>query len=202
MKIDAIPLDLATLRARYASGELTPTALVEEVWRRCEAHADPAVWIHRLTRDDLLAHARRIEAKGAAGQPLYGVPFAVKDNIDLAGVPTTAGCPAFASTPGESAAVVARLIEAGAIPVGKTNLDQFATGLVGTRSPYGVPRNPFHPEAIPGGSSSGSAVAVACGLAGFALGTDTAGSGRVPAAFNNIVGLKPTRGWLSTRGVV
>jgi allophanate hydrolase len=195
-------LDFAALGALYASGELMPTALVEEVWRRCDARADPAIWIHRLALDELRAHARRVEAKGREGQPLYGLPFAIKDNIDLAGVPTTAGCPEFAATPGVSAAVVARLMEAGAIPVGKTNLDQFATGLVGTRSPYGVPRNPFHPEYIPGGSSSGSAVAVAAGLVSFALGTDTAGSGRVPAAFNNLVGLKPTRGWLSTRGVV
>ncbi len=195
-------LNLAELRGRYAGGGLTPTALVEEIWRRGEANPDPAIWIHRLTLGELRAHARRVEAKGRDAQPLYGVPFALKDNIDLAGAPTTAGCPEFAYAPAESAAVVARLIEAGAIPIGKTNLDQFATGLVGTRSPYGVPRNPFHPEMIPGGSSSGSAVAVASGLAAFALGTDTAGSGRVPAAFNNLVGLKPTRGWLSTRGVV
>lgn len=196
------PLNLAALRGRYARGELAPSALVDEIWRRCEAGGDPAVWIHRLTREELHAHARRVEAKGREGQPLYGIPFALKDNIDLAGAPTTAGCPQFAYTPAASAAVVDRLLAAGAIPIGKTNLDQFATGLVGTRSPYGVPRNPFHPEAIPGGSSSGSAVAVAAGLVSFALGTDTAGSGRVPAAFNNLVGLKPTRGWLSTRGVV
>jgi allophanate hydrolase len=196
------PLNLAALRGRYARGELTPGALVEEIWRRCEAQGDPAVWIHRLGLEELRAHARRVEAKGREAQPLYGVPFALKDNIDLAGAPTTAGCPEFAYIPAESAAAAARLIEAGAIPIGKTNLDQFATGLVGTRSPYGVPRNPFHPDAIPGGSSSGSAVAVAAGLAAFALGTDTAGSGRVPAAFNNLVGLKPTRGWLSARGVV
>src|SRR5205814_2265898 len=154
------------------------------------------------SRDELLAHARRVEARGAAAQPLYGVPFAIKDNIDLAGAPTTAACREFAYTPNASAFVVQRLLEAGAIPIGKTNLDQFATGLVGVRSPYGVPRNPYHPEMIPGGSSSGSGVAVAAGLVSFALGTDTAGSGRVPAAFNNIVGLKPTRGLISTRGVV
>ena len=130
------------------------------------------------------------------------MPFAIKDNIDLAGVPTTAACPAFASTPTESAPVVQRLLDAGAIPVGKVNLDQFATGLVGVRSPYGVPRNPFRADIIPGGSSSGSAVAVAAGLVSFALGTDTAGSGRIPAGLNNLVGLKPTKGANSTRGVV
>jgi allophanate hydrolase len=197
-----LSLDFTTLRGAYAAGTLTPTALVDEIWRRIEAHGDDAVWIRRLSREEMQAHARRVEARGPAGQPLYGVPFALKDNIDLAGVPTTAGCPEFAYTPAESAFVVQRLLDAGAIPVGKTNLDQFATGLVGVRSPYGVPRNPFHPEMIPGGSSSGSAVAVAAGLASFALGTDTAGSGRVPAAFNNLVGLKPTKGALSTTGVV
>ena len=134
--------------------------------------------------------------------PLGGVPFAVKDNIDVAGLPTTAGCPAFAYTPTAHAAVVQRLVDAGAIVVGKTNMDQFATGLVGVRSPYGVPVNPFDPAMVPGGSSSGSAVAVAAGLVSLALGTDTAGSGRVPAGFNNIVGLKPTKGMLSTTGLV
>ena len=197
-----LALDLASLRSAYADGTLTPSALVDEIWQRLEAYGDSAVWIHRLTRDELLAHARRIEVRGLAAQPLYGVPFAIKDNIDLAGTPTTAACPEFAYTPPESAFVVQRLLDAGAIPVGKTNLDQFATGLVGVRSPYGAPRNPFHQEMIPGGSSSGSAVAVASGLVSFALGTDTAGSGRVPASFNNLVGLKPTKGALSTRGVV
>src|SRR5207248_928464 len=134
--------------------------------------------------------------------PLFGIPFAVKDNIDVAGMPTTAACPAFAYTPSETAGVVELLLSAGAVLVGKTNLDQFAAGLVGTRSPYGVPRNALDARYIPGGSSSGSAVAVAAGLVSFALGTDTAGSGRVPAAFNNIVGLKPTRGLVSARGVV
>ena len=195
-------LTISALRAAYARGDLTPTALVEEIWRRCEAHNDPALWIHRLSLEELEAHARRVEARGPAAQPLYGVPFAIKDNIDLAGVPTTAACREFAYTPAESAPVVQRLLDAGAIPIGKTNLDQFATGLVGTRSPYGTPRNPFNPAYIPGGSSSGSAVAVAADLCSFSLGTDTAGSGRVPAAFNNLVGLKPTRGLLSTRGVV
>jgi allophanate hydrolase len=197
-----LSLDLSSLRASYANGTLTPTGLVEEICRRLAAHTDPAVWIRRLTREEMLAYARSVEARGPAEQPLYGVPFAIKDNLDLAGVPTTAACPGFAYTPALSATVVQRLLDAGAIPVGKTNLDQFATGLVGVRSPYGTPRNPFHPDMIPGGSSSGSAVAVAAELASFALGTDTAGSGRVPAAFNNLAGIKPTRGWLSTHGVV
>ena len=134
--------------------------------------------------------------------PLYGIPFAVKDNIDVAGIPTTCACPEFAYTPQRSAAVVERLVAAGAIVIGKTNLDQFATGLVGVRSPYGIPACVFDSTYVSGGSSSGSAVAVAGGLVTFALGTDTAGSGRVPAAFNNLVGLKPTKGWISTRGVV
>ncbi len=202
MNAGEISLDFASLRALYDRGGLSPTDLVGEIARRCAAGGDPALWIHRLTSEELRGHARRVEGRGRASQPLYGIPFAIKDNIDLEGAPTTAGCPEFAYAPGSSAPVVARLMEAGAIPVGKTNLDQFATGLVGTRSPYGAPRNPFHPDYIPGGSSSGSAAAVATGLASFSLGTDTAGSGRVPAAFNNIVGLKPTRGWLSTRGVV
>lgn len=195
-------LDLASLRAAYAAGTLTPTGLVDELLRRIAAHADPAVWIHRLSREDLLAHARRVEARGPAAQPLYGVPFAIKDNLDLAGTPTTAACPEFAYTPPHSSPVVQRLMDAGALPLGKTNLDQFATGLVGVRSPHGAPRNPFRADVIPGGSSSGSAVAVAAGLASFALGTDTAGSGRVPAGLNNLVGLKPTKGALSSRGMV
>jgi allophanate hydrolase len=166
------------------------------------------VWIARVSEAALLARATALDRRAArepelsARLPLFGIPFAVKDNIDAAGLETTAACPAFAYRPAVSAPVVARLEEAGAILVGKTNMDQFATGLVGCRSPYGVPRNPFDPRFVPGGSSSGSAVAVASGLVSFALGTDTAGSGRVPAAFNNIVGLKPSRGHLSMRGVV
>jgi allophanate hydrolase len=159
---------------------------------------DPAVWLHRLSSSELRDYADRAQANS----PVSGLTFAIKDNIDLAGVPTTAACPGFAYIPAESAHVVARLIAAGAIPAGKTNLDQFATGLVGTRSPSGAPRNVFNPDYISGGSSSGSAVAVATREVDFSLGTDTAGSGRVPAAFNQIIGLKPTKGRLSTRGVV
>lgn len=160
-------------------------------------------WILRLPEQAVLAQAERLEAKEAARSlPLYGVPFAIKDNIDAAGYPTTAGCPAFSYTATATATAVQRLMDAGAILIGKTNLDQFATGLVGTRSPYGACANAFDPRYIAGGSSSGSAVAVALNLVSFALGTDTAGSGRVPAGFNNIVGLKPTRGAISTAGVV
>lgn len=195
-------LDLVTLQTRFIEKSTTPGDIVEEIWQRCERHPDPAIWIYRLTRAELEEHVRRIESRSRAEQPLFGIPFAIKDNIDLAGVPTTAACPEFAYTPTVSAPAVQRLLDAGAIPIGKTNLDQFATGLVGVRSPYGVPGNPFHPEMIPGGSSSGSAVAVATGLVSFALGTDTAGSGRVPASFNHLAGIKPTRGWFSTRGVV
>ena len=176
-----LSLDLASLRDAYAAGTLTPTRLMGEIGRRLEVQADPAVWIHRLSPAELLAHARRVESRERATQPLYGIPFAIKDNLDLAGTPTTAACPEFACSPAESAPVVQRLLDAGTIPIGKTNLDQFATGLVDVRSPHGTPRNPFCPDMIPGGSSSGSAVAVAAGLVSFALGTDTAGSGRVPA---------------------
>jgi allophanate hydrolase len=202
----AVSLDFHTLRCAYASGAATPVAIAQEVISRGERRGNDSVWISRVPGELLLEEAGALERRAAAGGiadlPLYGIPFAVKDNIDVAGLPTTAGCPEFAYVPEVSAPVVERLRRAGALVVGKTNLDQFATGLVGVRSPYGVPRNPFDPAYIPGGSSSGSAVAVAAGLASFALGTDTAGSGRVPAAFNNIVGLKPTRGLLSTRGVV
>src|SRR6478736_3606371 len=158
---------------------------------------DDKVWISKLPGE--------VVGKFLAAAPvgsLRGVTFAIKDNIDLAGIPTTAACPDFAYTPASSAPVVQRLMAAGAIPLGKTNLDQFATGLVGVRSPHGVPANPFGADYIPGGSSSGSAVAVAAGLCDFSLGTDTAGSGRVPASFNNLVGLKTTKGLLSTCGVV
>jgi allophanate hydrolase len=195
-------LDLAALGGRLQAGSLTPVGIVEGVLARIAARGDDKVWIHLLPHAELIARAQALAKAGAAGQPLYAIPFAIKDNIDVAGHPTTAGCPDFAYHPGQSAAVVERLLAAGAILIGKCNLDQFATGLSGTRSPYGAPSNVFHSEYISGGSSSGSAVAVAAGLVSFALGTDTAGSGRIPAAFNNLVGLKPTRGLLSTRGVV
>jgi allophanate hydrolase len=173
---------------------------IAEVYRRIEAHADNPVFIHVVPKAQTLERVREVEKLQDA--PLRGRVFAVKDNIDVAGLPTTAACPAFAYTPGKSAFAVERLLAAGAICIGKTNLDQFATGLAGTRSPYGACRNAFDPAYVSGGSSSGSAVAVALGMANFALGTDTAGSGRVPAAFNGLVGLKPTRGLVSTSGVV
>ncbi len=195
-------LDITNLRQRYQSGELTPLDLVEELLARLAREDKHHVWISRLDASALREYAKALLDKDPNRLPLYGIPFAIKDNIDLAGLPTTAACPDYAYSPTESAFVVQRLIDAGAIPVGKTNLDQFATGLNGTRSPYGTCRNAYEPDYISGGSSSGSAVAVALGLVSFALGTDTAGSGRVPAAFNNIVGHKPTCGALSTRGVV
>jgi len=194
------PLDFPSLRAAYISGT-SPVALLESVHEAAQ-NAPEGVWISLVSREAILARARELEAHGPEGLPLFGVPFAVKDNIHSAGLPTTAGCPAFSHAPSESATIVRLLEEAGAVVVGKTNLDQFATGLNGTRSPYGVCHNALKPEFIAGGSSSGSAVAVALGLVSFALGTDTAGSGRVPAALNNIVGLKPTRGVWSMSGVV
>jgi allophanate hydrolase len=201
-----LSLDFASLRRAYAAGAAGPISVARDIIGRLTARGADGVWIARVADESLLAAAaaleRRAATEGTAAMPLYGLPFAVKDNIDVAGLPTTAACRDFAYRPARSAPVFDRLVEAGALFVGKTNLDQFATGLVGVRSPYGVPRNPFDPAFIPGGSSSGSAVAVAAGLVAFALGTDTAGSGRVPAAFNNIVGLKPTRGLVSARGVV
>lgn len=190
--------DIAALAGAYASGDLKPADVIAEVYRRIAAVGERPVWIS-LTPMEIA-----LEKLGSAPEdgPLYGMPFAVKDNIDVVGLPTTCACPEFAYTPTRSATVVERLEAAGAIVIGKTNLDQFATGLNGTRSPYGIPSSVFDPAYISGGSSSGSAVAVASGLVSFALGTDTAGSGRVPAAFNNIVGVKPTKGLVSTRGVV
>ncbi len=200
----SFPLTITALKSSYESKERTPADVIESILAKIQQRGDDAVWIHRLTREQLLAHVRQIEEWKAVGKhlPLYGIPFAIKDNIDLGGHPTTAACPAYAYTPKQSATAVRKLLEAGAIPIGKTNLDQFATGLVGVRSPYGAPRCVFDDRYISGGSSSGSGVAVAAGLVSFALGTDTAGSGRVPAAFNNIVGLKPTRGRISAAGVV
>jgi allophanate hydrolase len=197
-------LDLTALSRAYARGALTPGAVVRDIHTALPALAGNPIWIHLLPQEDLLCQVQRIDLRRSAGEPLplYGIPFAVKDNIDVAGCPTTAACPAFAYVPAQTAYAMQRLLDAGALLIGKTNLDQFATGLVGTRSPYGACRNAFKPDYISGGSSCGSAVAVAAGLVSFALGTDTAGSGRVPAGFNNIVGLKPTPGVVSTRGVV
>jgi allophanate hydrolase len=198
------PLAISVLRAAYSRGELTPAALATRLLEERRPLDEEGIWITRSAPDALLAEARRLEERAWAGEklPLYGIPFAVKDNIDVAGLPTTAACPAYAYTPAASAPVVDRLRAAGALFVGKTNLDQFATGLVGVRSPYGIPANPYDARYIVGGSSSGSAAAVCRGLVSFSLGTDTAGSGRVPAAFNNLVGVKPSPGLLSTRGVV
>ncbi len=195
-------LDLTTLSEGYRSGAFTPLDVIEEVIARIDAGADPAVWISCFPDEALRAAARALGTHPDPARPLWGIPCAIKDNIDVAGLPTTAACPAFAHEPAADAAVVARLKAAGALVVGKTNLDQFATGLNGTRSPYGAPRSVFDPAYISGGSSSGSAVAVASGLVAFSLGTDTAGSGRVPAAFNNLVGVKPTRGLVSSTGLV
>jgi allophanate hydrolase len=203
MRIDWSPetgsLDLGTLSRLYAAKMLKPSDVIRAVYQRLDRHDH--VWISRVPLGEAVARAEEIERKGPA-LPLYGIPFAVKDNIDVDGMPTTAACKEFARRPPRSATVVDQLFQAGAILVGKTNLDQFATGLVGVRSPYGPVANPFDPRYISGGSSSGSAVAVSTGMVSFALGTDTAGSGRVPAAFNNIVGLKPTRGVLSCSGVL
>jgi allophanate hydrolase len=201
MKKPPISLSLGALQQAYRDGTHTPADVVEQVLANIgdDSHK---VWIHRIGADALRARAQALVASGPQGLPLWGIPFAIKDNIDLAAIPTTAGCPDYAYTPEASATVVQRLLDAGAIAVGKTNLDQFATGLNGTRSPYGACRNAFNPEFVSGGSSSGSAVSVALGQVSFSLGTDTAGSGRVPAGFNNLVGLKPSLGLLSTHGVV
>lgn len=182
---------------------MKPSDIIADIYDRIGSAPLAPVWISLVPRETALTRARELEADPqAVAKPLYGWPFAIKDNIDLAGLPTTAGCPAYAYSPTGNATVVRRLLDAGGIAIGKTNLDQFATGLVGTRSPHGACSSVFDSRYISGGSSSGSAVAVAGGLAKFSLGTDTAGSGRVPAAFNGLIGLKPTRGLLSTHGVV
>jgi allophanate hydrolase len=196
MQIDQ-SLAINHLRYQYQTGETTPSQVLQSIYAHIAAYNDPAVWIYLAPLADSLALI-----SDRSDLPLWGIPFAIKDNLDWAGIPTTAGCPAFAYTPDRSATVIEKLIAVGAIPIGKTNMDQFATGLVGTRSPYGICRNPYDDKYIPGGSSSGSGVAVATGMVSFSLGTDTAGSGRVPAAFTNIVGLKPTKGHISTQGLV
>jgi allophanate hydrolase len=193
-------LDLASLQEAYHSGRLNPEAVVDAIYDRISSRGDDGVWIQLVPRDEARRAARAVGP--GAGRALAGIPFAVKDNMDVGGLPTTAACPGFAYVADDTATVVARLEAAGAILIGKTNLDQFATGLNGTRTPYGIPATPFDPTMISGGSSSGSAVAVSAGLVSFALGTDTAGSGRVPAAFTGTVGVKPSPGLASTAGIV
>lgn len=195
-------LRLPQLKAAYASGELTPRNVISQIRQAAENYDDYNIFIHALSEAQLEPYLATLEKMEPNSLPLWGIPFVIKDNIDLIGIPTTAACPEFSYLPKKSATVVRLLIEAGAIPVGKANMDQFATGLVGTRSPYGVCHNAFDFDMISGGSSSGSAVALALNLCSFSLGTDTAGSGRVPAAFNNLIGLKPSKGLLSTSGVV
>ena len=191
-------LTIGALRDRFLTGATSPAQIVEDIFSRIRAEGERPVWISLVSESDAMQQAASVDMS----LPLAGIPFAVKDNFDVAGMETTAGCPSFAYVPARTAPVVQRLIDAGAILIGKTNMDQFATGLVGTRSPYGACSSVYDSRYISGGSSSGSAVAVAKGWCAFALGTDTAGSGRVPAAFNNLIGLKPTRGLLSTNGVV
>lgn len=196
-----VPQDIRGLHRAYARG-LDPVEIVERVLGAVERANDPGIFITLIDRTALRKAVHKLGRFDPVAKPLWGVPFAVKDNIDTAGVPTTAARPAFAYTPKTSATAVKRALAAGALLIGKTNLDQFATGLAGVRTPYPVPKSVFDPSIVPGGSSSGSAVAVALGLVSFALGTDTAGSGRVPAGLNNIVGLKPSLGAVSNKGVV
>ncbi|RXZ01398.1 allophanate hydrolase [Fictibacillus sp. S7] len=195
-------LSILDLREKYRSGELTPEALVSEIISRAEADRVYNIWITPPAQESIQPFLDGLKEKDPETSPLWGIPFALKDNIDLAGIPTTAGCPEYTYHPDEDATIIHRLIEAGAIPLGKTNLDQFATGLVGTRSPYGEAKNALNPDLISGGSSSGSAVAVARGQAAFSLGTDTAGSGRVPAGLNRLIGYKPSLGAWPVKGVV
>ncbi|MGS2779084.1 allophanate hydrolase [Robertmurraya sp. GLU-23] len=195
-------LSIHNLREKYKSNELTPEKLIQEILQRSEADKEMNIWITPPSMEFIKPYLDNLKNMDPEKAPLWGIPFAIKDNIDLAGVPTTAGCAEFAYTPVEHATVVKRFIDAGAIPVGKANLDQFATGLVGTRSPYGETQNALKSELISGGSSSGSAVSVARGQVAFALGTDTAGSGRVPAALNRLLGFKPSLGAWPTKGVV
>ncbi len=193
---------VAEILAAYRSGAAAPPDIAARSFVRIRNHGDPAVFITLRKEADVLAEAEVLARDGDRSLPLFGIPVAVKDNIDVKDLPTTAACPAFAYRPGSDSTVVARLRAAGALILGKTNLDQFATGLVGVRTPYGIARNVFDRKLIPGGSSTGSAIAVGAGFAPLALGTDTAGSGRVPAAYANIVGLKPSRGLVSAAGVV
>src|SRR6202161_1036828 len=193
---------VAEILDAYRRGALKPEDVVARTFARIGRHDDPAIFIALRDEADVIAEAKALARDGDMALPLYGIPVAVTDNIDVKGLPTPAACPAFGYRPGRDATSVAKLRQAGALIFGKTNLDQFATGLVGVRTPYGIARNLFDAKLIAGGSSTGSALAVAAGFTPLALGTDTAGSGRVPAAFSNIVGLKPSRGMVSCAGVV
>lgn len=195
-------LSIKTLQSAYQKGETTPRAVVTELLKKAADYTAYNLFIHLLNLEELEPYLAKLEKTDPQALPLWGIPFVIKDNIDLAGIPTTAACAEYRYTPKTSATVVQRLIDAGALPIAKANMDQFATGLVGTRSPYGVCHNAFDFEMISGGSSSGSAVSLALGLCSFSLGTDTAGSGRVPAAFNNLIGYKPSKGLISASGVV
>jgi allophanate hydrolase len=195
-------LDFTILRKGYECGSLSPRDVVNAVYDRIAARGDDHVWIHLVPREEALARCDAIERQVSRDAPLWGLPCAIKDNIDVPGLPSTSGFPPARAIASGTGQAVARILAAGAIVIGKTNMDQLAVGLVGVRSPYGVARNPFNEAFIPGGSSSGSGVAVGAGLVSFALGNDAAGSGRVPAAFNNIVGVKPTPGLVSNTSVV
>ena len=199
--MESMSLSISSLQAGYAEGRISPVDVVMEVYRRIDARGEDHVWTALSDRQGALENAQELLSVDSGSLPLYGIPFSVKDNIHVQGLPTTASCPGFSHYPQQSAVVVKKLIAAGAILIGKNTMDQFATGLVGVRSP-GHPVNSFNPEYIPGGSSSGSGVAVAVGLVSFSLGSDTGGSGRIPAALNNIVGLKPTPGMISTKGMI
>lgn len=201
MKFFPKKLSLKWINQAYDNNELTPYELVDEILKRAEENKDKNIWIVAPSRELMEKYISKLPPR-SEDKPLWGIPFAIKDNIDLEGVPTTAACPEYSYMPKKSAFVVQKLIDTGAFPVGKTNLDQFATGLVGTRSPYGEVHNAYDDKMISGGSSSGSAVSVALGMAAFSLGTDTAGSGRVPAMLNTLVGFKPSLGAWSTSGVV
>lgn len=195
-------LDIGSLQAAYRSSLSTPSTVVAAVYDLIETRGEDHVWTHVVPRDVALERARHLERTGPRNKPLYGIPFSVKDNIHVADLPTTAGCAAFSRIADRTATAVKKTLNAGGILIGKNNMDQFATGLVGIRNPAGYCRNAFDVRYIPGGSSSGSGVAVAAGLVSFSLGSDTGGSGRVPAALNNVVGLKPTVGLVSSAGMV
>ncbi len=205
MPNDIPNLSFSALHAAYAAGTTTPIDIAEQVLALVQSRGDDGVWIYKVAPDTVMARARALAALSQEqidDLPLYGIPFSVKDCIDIAGMPTTSACPAYEYIASHTNLAVQRALDAGAILIGKTNMDQFATGVVGVRSPYGVARNPFDADYIPGGSSSGAGVSVSAGLCGFAFGSDTGGSGRVPASYNNVVGLKPTLGLFPRNAMV